>query len=75
MVITDSDSAKKYALVSYMKLLTARVLRLEEEMKLQKKTSLVMVNRTDGTDSKVVEGDGLKTDKSYSFFDPVKQEN
>ncbi len=62
MFITDSDSAKKYALVSYMKLLTARVLRLEEEMKLQKKTSLVMVNRTDGADSRVVEGDGLKTD-------------
>ena len=49
-----------------MKLLTARVLRLEEEMKLQKKTSLVMVNRTDGNDSKV-EGDGLKTDMTNNI--------
>jgi hypothetical protein len=59
--VTDADSVKKYALVSYMKLLTARVLRLEEEMKLQKKTSVVMVNRTDSQGQLTLgHGDALK---------------
>lgn len=49
--MTDTETVKKYALVSYIKLLTTRVLRLEEEMRLQKKTSVVVVNRLDATDN------------------------
>jgi len=41
--ITDKETAKKYAMTSYLKLLTARVLRLEEDMARQKKVSLIMV--------------------------------
>lgn len=51
LVMTDTDTVKKYALVSYMKLLTTRVLRLEEEMRLQKKTSVVVVNRLDDAEN------------------------
>ena len=49
--MTDTETVKKYALVSYIKLLTTRVLRLEEEMRLQKKTSVVVVNRLNATDN------------------------
>ena len=40
--ITDNAAAKKYAITSYLKLLTARVLRLEEEMARHKKVSVIM---------------------------------
>ena len=40
--ITDKAAAKKYAITSYLKLLTARVLRLEEEMARHKKVSVIM---------------------------------
>ena len=41
--ITDKVSAKKYAITSYLKLLTSRVLRLEQEMSRHKKVSIIMV--------------------------------
>ena len=48
--ITDKAAAKKYAITSYLKLLTARVLRLEEEMARHKKVSVIMYD--DGKASK-----------------------
>ena len=47
--ITDRAAAKKYAITSYMKLLTARVLRLEEEMARHKKVSVIMYDDGKGT--------------------------
>ena len=43
--ITDQHSAKKYAITSYLKLLTARVLKLEQEMSRHKKVSVIMTNQ------------------------------
>ena len=41
--VSDAKTAKKYAVTSYLKLLTARVLRLEQEMARHKKVSVIMV--------------------------------
>lgn len=43
-VSKDQQGVKNYAITSYMKLLTQRVHRLEQEISRQKKISVVMVN-------------------------------
>ena len=43
--ISDRTSAKKYAITSYLKLLTARVIKLEQEMSRHKKVSIIMVGK------------------------------
>ena len=62
-VITDQKTAKKYAITSYLKLLTPRVLRLEQDMARHKKVSVIMMNEDgekqeeEGKDKEVKEGD------------------
>ena len=48
--VSDSKTAKKYAVTSYLKLLTARVLRLEQEMARHKKVSVIMVGEKEPKD-------------------------
>lgn len=47
IVVTENEAAKKYAMTSYIKLLTQRVLRLEQEINRQKKLSVVVVGGGD----------------------------
>ena len=42
MTVTDQQAEKKYAITSYLKLLTSRVLRLEQEMSRHKKVSIIL---------------------------------
>ena len=41
--VSDAHTAKNYAVTSFLKLLTARVVRLEQEMARHKKVSVVML--------------------------------
>lgn len=48
--ITDKGTARKYAITSYLKLLTTRVLRLEQELAKKNKVSLIMVGNDENED-------------------------
>ena len=65
--ISDAVTAKKYAVTSYLKLLTARVLRLEQEMARHKKVSVIMVGKngeeTEEEDEEKVPDSAEKGDK------------
>ena len=52
--VSDAKTAKKYAVTSYLKLLTARVLRLEQEMAKHKKVSVIMVGDKQDEDGDAV---------------------
>ena len=88
--VSDAKTAKKYAVTSYLKLLTARVLRLEQEMARHKKVSVIMVGdkekeepKDDAEDEKKDEGGDADeaNDKSppkspvkFQFFDQGREE-
>ena len=80
--ISDAKTAKKYAVTSYLKLLTARVLRLEQEMAKHKKVSVIMVGDkqdeggdADAPNEAVVEKiSPAKPPGEFSFFKQEREE-